>query len=1162
MAIQTKTYTLSQEITSNIFPERAERAKNQFESAIRVMKQVITCAENITDFDYDEVPDFDLNDTFVNEAFDWNDRNEQYTRYDRDNIWDRNYACSTYFFHTIAWCWLVHNSYNDVNLRKRFDRDGFKESYNELDAIDKIFNTKLNFGFAIDNEWEGNASYTEDNEPKYHWHQAGNSLRKWVKYTKIGDTTEYGPSSFLTDMKTVLTHFERLLELFTSPKWGVTRLWLLDSKSYGPYTAFNTCLIKTEDDAKKLFGITPKENPNESEILSAREEARKININLTYKSTKRMINVLYEEGTPLGFAVLPNDIPDSDKEIRNHFYYDEGNSFIKSPDSTDIEKLDYLAKDLVRNDSDKTISPFPKGTDNTIAGSAVGIEVPNAADELEAAKLQQTPPVREIVDKEAIQEQVERDLAIQAAQGGVFDLGGWVVDGEIYLSTDEPVGIANCFLKEVVNGVTRSITHTSSMDGSINIREFGRESVLRVIPPPPFQQKDFGPNLGDDDELDYIYEIFTAENTVNTSGGQELLEELVEDTEAEEITGPEIVEEIIDPRQVGGTVVNAITSEPVAGIDVTYGIGRRKVTTVTNDSGEFIIKISEPRINQLGGRLDKISKQITEAQKRTLDPEKTFFKGQQLLREGLDQLESSGVEQLENYAKELQDKDTNLSQYGNNIINGNIGLISGTDTPGIISDDGNFQAGSFITDLSNKGIQGFNNAGGAIGLYGQGIDGLNNLSNKAADLTQKGLDKLTNPLNSQTFQDVQNFKNKLNELQGKLPGRKIVIKGTGKIYKQIPFAQFLDEPPPKEVFKEVKYRTKRLTPYDADNNVIQDLGIIKLNPRTIGIRNSLREIKYSDQFGNPELKLQKFKAKIRSFDLFQALKRATLTQEIKRQIIPNLLIQVLVPLGVTYLDPILQNVKTDINEVIRSNDVLCPNQKALKKLIKTTNVLNMALTKTYTAINAATTAIQTGNKVIKVLQTAIEVYQFVPFIYAIGTPDTITKINSDKIQTTKNNLEKGKVINENILLWTMETSTILSKGVDIVKVAQGLLEKCIQETKPDRSSTEPDLTLDPIVADLEEINSFISQQATTPDTFTGINMEVNGFTLEIEEETVNDNPATTNQQLKYSLPRKRAIAKDGNGVIIIRGEYSFTADTDILLEELKFYIQVNDLKAF
>ena len=131
-----------------------------------------------------------------------------------------------------------------------------------------------------------------------------------------------------------------------------------------------------------------------------------------------------------------------------------------------------------------------------------------------------------------------------------------------------------------------------------------------------------------------------------------------------------------------------------------------------------------------------------------------------------------------------------------------------------------------------------------------------------------------------------------------------------------------------------------------------------------------------------------------------------------------------------------------------------------------------------------------------------------------------------KYKKTKNDLEKGKVINENILLWIMEVSTILSKAVDVVKVAQGLLEKCLQETKPDRTKDEPDIIIDPIIADLEEINSFVSEQATTPPILgDGNTLEINGFTLEIEKEVINNNDAIKSQQQKITLPRKRAIAK-------------------------------------
>ena len=43
--------------------------------------------------------------------------------------------------------------------------------------------------------------------------------------------------------------------------------------------------------------------------------------------------------------------------------------------------------------------------------------------------------------------------------------------------------------------------------------------------------------------------------------------------------------------------------------------------------------------------------------------------------------------------------------------------------------------------------------------------------------------------------------------------------------------------------------------------------------------------------------------------------------------------------------------------------------------------------------------------------------------------------------------------------------------------------------------------------------------------------------------------------------RRRAIAKNSQGVIIIEGEPSFSAEDQILLDELAFYIVQNDLKA-
>ena len=47
-----------------------------------------------------------------------------------------------------------------------------------------------------------------------------------------------------------------------------------------------------------------------------------------------------------------------------------------------------------------------------------------------------------------------------------------------------------------------------------------------------------------------------------------------------------------------------------------------------------------------------------------------------------------------------------------------------------------------------------------------------------------------------------------------------------------------------------------------------------------------------------------------------------------------------------------------------------------------------------------------------------------------------------------------------------------------------------------------------------------------------------------------------------SLKRRFAVGKNADGVVLLRGESSFSSNDQILIDELKFYIQQNNLKAF
>ena len=90
----------------------------------------------------------------------------------------------------------------------------------------------------------------------------------------------------------------------------------------------------------------------------------------------------------------------------------------------------------------------------------------------------------------------------------------------------------------------------------------------------------------------------------------------------------------------------------------------------------------------------------------------------------------------------------------------------------------------------------------------------------------------------------------------------------------------------------------------------------------------------------------------------------------------------------------------------------------------------------------------------------------------------------------------------------------------------------------------PDSAQEEISAELLALSIQQTEQ-TSP-----VVVNVNGFSLAIETEP------TTNP-----LKRRRAIAKNKSNIIMLQGEYSFSSIDQILMDELVFYIQVNNLKA-
>ena len=124
-----------------------------------------------------------------------------------------------------------------------------------------------------------------------------------------------------------------------------------------------------------------------------------------------------------------------------------------------------------------------------------------------------------------------------------------------------------------------------------------------------------------------------------------------------------------------------------------------------------------------------------------------------------------------------------------------------------------------------------------------------------------------------------------------------------------------------------------------------------------------------------------------------------------------------------------------------------------------------------------------------------------------------------------------------------------------MKKIDGLIEKCVGDSNRLGDGTGGDGTGGDGSGGLQmtEINSELlalgtqSQSQGNP-----IVTNVNGFEISV----VVDEDSKAGE-----LYRRQAIAKNSTGITILKGESSFSAEDQILIDELAFYIVQNNLKA-
>jgi hypothetical protein len=322
-------------------------------------------------------------------------------------------------------------------------------------------------------------------------------------------------------------------------------------------------------------------------------------------------------------------------------------------------------------------------------------------------------------------------------------------------------------------------------------------------------------------------------------------------------------------------------------------------------------------------------------------------------------------------------------------------------------------------------------------------------------------------------------------------------------------------------------------PYTSTGDVKSSLGIIKLytisysTPIASSKENETSQAEidqYINQYKTPEFRFQEKIDKIKI--------------DLKSKVIP-LIYNIAAQYGISQLNVLVEKYKGELTQ--EATDELeqlisCPPQDQINTLILIKNKLVKQLNISYTSIQTSSKLLNINDQLITGIETSYNVLKFLPTPSAIaGVGIPISVINN--IQDIKDFLKglsgKLKSTNSSISSIINPLEDILVKVISYLNFIDKITQICSPNSSQQQISTE--LTI-------------LTQQQTQQ--LSPIVINVNGFEMGVETEPIT-NP----------LKRRRAIARNKGGVVMLTGEWSFSSIDQILIDELVFYIQQNDLKA-
>ncbi len=228
----------------------------------------------------------------------------------------------------------------------------------------------------------------------------------------------------------------------------------------------------------------------------------------------------------------------------------------------------------------------------------------------------------------------------------------------------------------------------------------------------------------------------------------------------------------------------------------------------------------------------------------------------------------------------------------------------------------------------------------------------------------------------------------------------------------------------------------------------------------------------------------------------------------------------------------------------------CPkNLQELQKIIRLKNKLTRALNNIYNFLKKIDFTVKIGDKTVTALDIALPALLALTFIPI--TPVTpLPTATANVVDETKRQVKKWKLIIPGIVSILAIIIELLVKILALLSLLDLLIGDCTKELSKKNPNKDSIAFPTPVENELtKELQRLTQEQA---DQGSPLIRKVNGFDMAV---------ITIDNIEIDGVKRRRAIAKNPQGIVMLRGEASFSSDDQILIDELVYYIESNDLKA-